>query len=178
MGEIIVIAIAVLLVVAAAVLLLAAARPGDVRVVRAATIAVPPERIYALINDLRSWAAWSPWEKLDPAMNRTFSGASAGRGAVYEWDGNGKVGAGRMEITEASPSDRIVIKLDFLRPFAGHNTAEFKLDRQGATTKVTWAMHGPQSYVCKLMGLFVSMDRMIGSHFETGLANLKTAAEA
>jgi uncharacterized protein YndB with AHSA1/START domain len=170
--------IVIVAIVVLAVLAFAATRPKEFRVERAATIQAPPERIYALISDLRGWTAWSPWEKLDPAMKRNFSGAAAGRGAVYEWAGNGKVGAGRMEITDASAPSQITIQLDFLRPFEGHNVARFTLDRAGAATNVTWAMHGPQSFVCKLMGLVMSMDRMIGGHFETGLANLKAIAEA
>ena len=176
MFEIVVVA-AVLLVLIGAVLVLAAGRSNVFRVERAAAIQAPPERIYALINDLRGWSAWSPWEKLDPTMKRTFSGAETGRGAIYAWDGNRKVGAGRMEITDAH-SSKITVKLDFLRPFEGHNVAEFTLDRAGAATNVTWAMHGPQSYVCKVMSLFMSMDRMIGRQFELGLANLKAIAEA
>jgi uncharacterized protein YndB with AHSA1/START domain len=178
MLTIIVISAVVVLAVLGAVLALAASRSNEFRVERAATIKAPPERVYALINDLRGWTAWSPWEKLDAAMKRNFSGAATGRGAVYEWEGNGKAGAGRMEITETAPAARIKIKLDFLRPFEGHNVAEFTLDHTGAATDVTWAMHGPQSFVCKVMGLFMSMDRMIGRQFETGLANLKALAEA
>ncbi|MBV8536705.1 MAG: SRPBCC family protein [Alphaproteobacteria bacterium] len=170
--------IAVVAVVVLAVLAFAATRPKEFRVERAATIQAPPERIYGLINDLRGWNAWSPWEKLDPAMTRNFSGAASGPGAVYEWAGNGKVGAGRMEITEASAPSALTIKLDFLRPFEGHNVARFTLAPVGAATKITWAMQGPQSFICKLMGLVMSMDRMIGRQFENGLANLKAIAEA
>ncbi len=172
----IVISAVVALAVIGAVLAFVASRSNEFRVERAATIKAPPERIYSLINDLRGWNAWSPWEKLDPAMKRNFSGAAAGRGAVYEWAGNGEVGAGRMEITDASPS-KITIKLDFLRPFEGHNVAQFTLDPAGAATKITWAMQGPQSFICKLMGLVMNMDRMIGGQFETGLSNLKAIAE-
>ena len=170
--------IVIVVIAVLAVLAFAATRPKEFRVERAATIKAPPERIYALINDLRGWSAWSPWEKLDPAMKRNFSGADAGRGAVYEWAGNGKVGAGRMEITETSAPAAITIKLDFLRPFEGHNVAQFRLDGTGTATNVTWAMHGSQNFICKLMGLVMSMDRMIGGQFETGLANLKAIAEA
>jgi len=173
MLKIIVIAIVVLL---SALLAYAATKPGIFRVQRATSIKAPPERIFALINDFHRWGSWSPWEKLDPAMKRTHSGAASGKGAVYEWEGNGKVGAGRMEITDTSPS-KVIIKLDFIRPFEGHNIAEFSLDAAGDSTGVTWAMHGPNRYLSKLMSVFLNMDRMIGKDFETGLANLKTNAE-
>jgi hypothetical protein len=110
-------------------------------------------------------------------MKRTHSGAASGKGAVYEWDGNKEVGAGRMEIVEASPPSAVRIKLDFVKPFAAHNFAEFTLEPKGDATTVTWAMYGPNTYVSKLMSVFVSMDGMIGGYFESGLANLKVAAE-
>ena len=173
---IVICAVVVLAVIAA--LVIAANRPNEMHIERAAAIQAPPERIFALISDLHGWSAWSPYEKLDPAMKRRFSGAAAGRGAVYEWDGNGKVGAGRMEITDESAPAKITIKLDFLRPFKGHNVAEFTIAPAGAISTVTWAMRGPQNYICRLMGLLFSMDRMIGRQFESGLANLKAVAEA
>jgi uncharacterized protein YndB with AHSA1/START domain len=174
MLKIIVIAAVVLL---AALLAYAATKPGAFRVERATSIKAPQERIFALINDFHRWGSWSPWEKLDPAMKRSHSGATSGKGAVYEWEGNGKVGAGRMEITETTPSSKVTIKLDFIKPFEGHNVAEFALDPKGDSTNVTWAMHGPNRYIGKVMSVFINMDRMIGKDFETGLANLKAIAE-
>lgn len=170
--------VAVVVVIAlAAVLLYATTRPDEFRVQRAIAIKAPPERIFALIQDLHGWAAWSPYEKKDPAMKRTFSGAQSGKGSVYEWDGNKNVGAGRMEILEASPA-KIVIKLDFLKPFEGHNTAEFTLLSQAdSTTSVTWAMYGPSPYIAKIMQTLINMDRMIGTDFEAGLQSLKSVAE-
>jgi uncharacterized protein YndB with AHSA1/START domain len=174
----IVAAIAVVLLIAvAAVLIYAATKPSDFRVQRTASIKAPPEKIFALINDLHDWSAWSPYEKRDPAMKRTFSGAERGRGAVYEWDGNNNVGKGRMEITDTSPPNKVVIKLDFIKPFEGHNVAEFTMAPQGDATNVTWAMYGPSAYITKLIGTFMNMDRMIGNDFEAGLANLKIVAE-
>jgi uncharacterized protein YndB with AHSA1/START domain len=167
----------VVVVLVAALLAFAATKPDSFRVQRAASINAPPEKIYPLISDLRRWGAWSPWEKLDPAMKRTHSGAASGRGAVYEWDGNKEVGAGRMEIVEVSPPSAVRIKLDFLKPFAAHNFAEFTLEPKGDATTVTWAMYGPNTYVSKLMSVFFSMDSMLGKYFETGLANLKAASE-
>ncbi len=172
---------AALVVVIAGILIYAATRPDNFRVQRSATIKAPPEKIYALINDLPGWRAWSPYEKKDPDMKRSFSGPPSGKGAVYEWDGNKNVGKGRMEITEATPPGKILIKLDFIKPFEGHNTAEFTMEPKGDSTVVTWAMYGPCPYVAKVMGvvmgLFIDMDDMIGNDFAAGLANLKTVAE-
>jgi uncharacterized protein YndB with AHSA1/START domain len=167
--------IAVALIVA--VLGYAALRPGIFEVRRSASIAAPAARVFPLIDDLRQWAAWSPYEKIDPAMKKSFSGAASGTGAAYAWEGNDKVGQGRMEITESTPSSRVVFKLDFIKPFEGHNVAEFTLVPQGDATQVTWAMRGPSPYIARLMGIFVDMDHMIGKDFEAGLANLKAAAE-
>ena len=167
----------VVVLVVAAVLIFAATRPDAFRVERVASIKAPPEKIFTLINDLHGWAAWSPYEKKDPAMKRTFSGAANGKGAVYEWDGNKNVGRGRMEITDASAPAKIVIKLDFFEPFEGHNTAEFSMEGKGDATNVTWAMYGPASFISKLMGVFFNMDKLIGTDFEVGLANLKSMAE-
>ncbi|MBX9799033.1 MAG: SRPBCC family protein [Burkholderiaceae bacterium] len=171
-----IIAIAVLVVIIA-ILVFATTKPDTFRVERTTTIKAPPEKIYPLINDFHSWTTWSPYEKKDPDMKRTHSGAASGQGAVYEWDGDKNVGKGRMEITESSPASRIVIKLDFLAPFEAHNTAEFTLQPQGDATQVTWSMYGPASYMSKLMSVFFNMDKMVGDDFAIGLANLKAAAE-
>ena len=169
--------LAVVVVLLVAVLLLAATKPDTFRVQRATSIKAPPEKIYALIDDYHRWASWSPWEKRDPAMKRSYSGAPAGRGAVYEWAGNSKVGKGRMEIVEASPYSRVAIKLDFLKPMEAHNIAEFTLEPRGDSTVVTWSMDGRSPYLAKVMHVFFDMDRMVGKDFEAGLANLKAAAE-
>lgn len=174
--------IALVIVVAlAALLLFAATRPGEFRVQRSVRIQAPPGRVFANLDDFRRWTAWSPWEGLDPELQRTFSGAASGVGSVYEWQGNRKVGKGRMEITRSDTPGRLIIKLDFLKPFEAHNTAEFALDpiadAQGEATQLTWSMHGPAPFVSKLMGIFVSMDKMIGKDFEAGLAKLKSVAE-
>jgi carbon monoxide dehydrogenase subunit G len=167
----------VLLLLIVAVLIYAATRPDSFRVERSAQVKAPPEKIYPLIADFHGWSAWSPWEKLDPAMKRTFSGAAQGQGAVYEWSGNSEVGTGRMEITGASAPSQVTIQLDFLKPFEGHDVSEFALAPQGDGTNVTWSMHGPSPYVSKLMGIFFNMDKMIGGDFDRGLSNLKAAAE-
>jgi carbon monoxide dehydrogenase subunit G len=161
----------------AGVLIYAATQPDTFRVQRSASIKAPPEKIAPLIADFHQWSAWSPYEKYDPAMKRDFSGAASGVGAVYAWSGNGKVGAGRMEVLDAS-AQQVRIKLDFIKPFEGHNTAEFTLAPSGDSTTVTWAMDGPRPYISKLMGVFFNMDKLIGTDFEAGLANLgKVAAQ-
>jgi hypothetical protein len=165
------------IVAALAVLLLfATTRPDSFSVERRIVIQAPPEKIQPLIADFHRWAEWSPWEKLDPAMKRTFGGASAGVGATYGWQGNKDVGSGRMEVKSAA-ADKVSIQLDFIEPFEGHNTADFLLAPKDGGTEVRWVMFGPATYVTKLMGVFVSMDSMIGKDFEKGLAQLKTAAE-
>ncbi len=170
-------AAAIVVVGVTGILIYAATRPDTFRVQRSASITAPPDKIFALINDLHAWSAWSPYEKKDPAMKRTFAGAPAGKGAVYEWDGDKNVGKGRMEIIEAVPPSKAVIKLDFIKPFEGHNTAEFTLEPKGDGTIVTWAMYGPSPLMMKVMGLFMNMDNMIGNDFAAGLANLKAVAE-
>jgi carbon monoxide dehydrogenase subunit G len=168
--------IVALIVVIAAVLVLAATRPDTFRVERSAQISAPPEKILSLVNDFHQWGAWSPYEKLDPAMKRTYAGASAGKGAVYEWEGNSKAGQGRMQIIDAAPT-RTAIQLDFIKPFAANDIAEFTALAQGDATRVTWSMQGRAPFIHKVAGLFLNMDKMIGGDFETGLANLKTLAE-
>jgi uncharacterized protein YndB with AHSA1/START domain len=144
---------------------------------RSATIKAPPEKVMAYLSDFHQWSAWSPWEKLDPNMKRTFSGAASGQGAVYEWLGNDEVGQGRMEITENAAPSKLAIKLDFIKPFKSTNQTVFTLQPQGDGTTVTWTMTGPSEFITKLMGVFVSMDKMIGKDFEKGLTQLQAAAE-
>ncbi|MEJ6781938.1 SRPBCC family protein [Aminobacter sp. Piv2-1] len=160
-----------------AVLAIAASKPNHFMLKRSADIAAAPETIFGLINDFRRWRDWSPWETLDPELKRTMSGAEAGEGAVYEWSGNKKVGQGRMEITDISAPNEIVIKLDFLKPFEAHNVAAFAIEPQGDSSRVTWSMHGPNPFMAKLMQVFMNFDKMVGKDFEKGLANLKAIAE-
>jgi carbon monoxide dehydrogenase subunit G len=167
----------VVVLLIAVVLILAALKPDTFRVTRATRIKAPAEKIFALINDFNRWGVWSPWEKMDPALQRSYSGASSGKGSVYEWKGNNKVGEGRMEIVESSSPSQVTIKLDFLKPFEAHNIAEFSLVPQGNETGVTWTMQGPAPFIAKIMHVFLNMDRMVGKDFETGLSNMKAAAE-
>jgi uncharacterized protein YndB with AHSA1/START domain len=169
--------LALLAISLAAVLAYAATIPDTFRVERAMSIKAPPEKIFALMNDFRRWAAWSPYEIKDPAMKRTYSGAASGKGAVYEWDGDKNVGKGRMEIADASPPSRIRLKLDMLKPFDAHNIVEFTLDPEAGATNVTWALNGHTPYFAKVVHMLLDMDRMIGKDFEAGLAQLKALAE-
>jgi hypothetical protein len=164
-------------VLIAGVLGFAMTKPDSFKVQRTTKIKAPPDKIFPLINDFNNWGSWSPWENVDPAMKRTHSGAASGKGAVYEWDGNSKVGSGRMEITDASAPSKVTIKLDFLKPMEGHDTAEFTLAPEGDSTNVTWAMRGPAPFISKVMQVFISMDSLLGKEFDTGLANMKSAAE-
>lgn len=158
------------------VLAFAATRPDTFRVQRSASIQAPPEKIHAQLSDFRGWEAWSPWERLDPAMKRSFSGAPRGKGAVYAWDGNREVGQGRLEITDAEPS-RVAMNLDFVKPFEARNKVEFLLAPKSGATEVTWIMNGSVPYMAKIVHLFFDMDAMVGGQFETGLANLKRLTE-
>lgn len=163
---------------AAGVLGFAATRPGSFRIERRARIEAPPERVFALLDDFRRWEGWSPWEKLDPALQRSYGGPASGVGATYGWTGNKQVGEGRMEITESTPPGRLVIKLDFLKPFEAHNTTEFLLQPADGGTTLTWSMVGESPFMMKVMSLFMSMDKMVGRDFEKGLAGIKALAEA
>jgi uncharacterized protein YndB with AHSA1/START domain len=171
------IAAIVIILAIAGVLAVAAMQPDRFSVRRAASIKAPPEKIFPLISDFSRWGAWSPYEKKDPAMKRSFSGPAAGAGAVYAWEGNQDVGQGRMEITDSAAPSRVSLKLDFVKPFEAHNQVDFTLQPTGEATTVTWAMQGPMPFISKVICLFVDMDRMVGQDFEAGLANLKSIAE-
>jgi hypothetical protein len=169
-----------LLVVAlavAGVLVAAAMRPDTFSVQRSAAIAAPPEAIYPLIADFKRWEAWSPWERKDPAMKRSYGSRTEGAGATYAWEGNREVGQGSMQITQAQAPSKVVMDLDFVAPFAAHNVVDFALAPGGQTTQVTWTMRGPVPYLAKILHLFIDMDKMVGKDFEAGLASLKQAAE-
>jgi uncharacterized protein YndB with AHSA1/START domain len=152
-------------------------KPNEFSIRRSISIHAPAERVYALIVDFRRWVTWSPWEKLDRAMTKTMAGAEVGPGAIYSWEGNKKVGAGRMEIIAAEPYSRIEIKLNFFRPFAAENRTVFTLIPAGEGTNVTWQMTGVNNLMFKIMGIVMNMDRMIGRDFEKGLAAMKAEAE-
>jgi uncharacterized protein YndB with AHSA1/START domain len=155
----------------------AATKPDVFTVQRTAAIKAPPDRIFALINDFKQWGSWSPYEKIDPAMKRTYGPVTAGKGATYGWDGDKNIGSGSMEILDAPAPQKVTIKLDFTRPFEAHNVAEFTLVPVGDVTNVTWAMRGPVPFFAKVIHVVMDMDKMVGSQFAEGLANMKAIAE-
>ncbi|HEY0721008.1 MAG TPA: SRPBCC family protein [Gammaproteobacteria bacterium] len=165
-------------VLIAALLIFAAVQPGNFRIQRSLEIKAPPERIFARLNDFHQWAAWSPWEKIDPALKRTYSGAAFGKGAIYAWRGNQDIGQGQMEIIESQPPSKLVIKIDFIKPIEAHNTVEFVLEAHDGITTVTQTMYGPSPFISRVMKLFFDTDRMIGEKYEEGLAALKSIAES
>lgn len=158
-------------------LILATTKPDSFRIERSINIKAPPEKIFPLIIDFHHMNTWSAWDKVDPAMQRSFTGAESGKGAMYAWHGNKEIGQGIMEILEATASSKVLIKIDFYKPFEAHNMVEFTLLPHGEATTVSHAMYGSSPYLSKLMSLVFSMDKMVGSKFEEGLASLKAAAE-
>ena len=162
----------------AGVLALAATGPDTFEVQRTVRIKAPPERIFPLINDLRAFNTWNPYEKKDPNLKGSYSGASGGRGATYAFQGNKDVGTGRIEIVESSPVSRVTMSLLMLEPFEASNVVEFVLAPKGDATNVTWAMHGRVPYVAKIIHLLFDMDSMVGKDFEAGLAGLKEIVES
>ncbi len=154
-----------------------ATRPSQFKVERSVTTTARAETTFAFVNDLRKWGDWSPWEKMDPSMKKTFGGAEAGVGATYAWQGNDEVGKGQMTITGSEPG-KISIKLEFFEPWAATNTTVFTFAPAGDATRVTWSMEGENNFVGKAASLFLDMDGMIGGDFEKGLAALKGLAEA
>jgi Polyketide cyclase / dehydrase and lipid transport len=159
-------------------LLYAATRPDSFRIERTILIKASADKIFPFFNNFHHWPQWSPYEGLDPRMKRSYSGANEGVGAAYDWSGDAKtVGQGRMEIVASERPYQVLMNLEFVRPFEAHNMAEFNLQPKGQATEVTWAMFGEQSFSARLMGLFFSMEKMVGPQFEQGLQNLKAVAE-
>jgi len=170
----------ILAVLVLALLAYASTRPDAFRIERSIRIAAPIVQVAEQIDDFHQWGRWSPWERIDPTMTRTFSGAAAGVGAIYEWDSKGKAGAGRMEITEmraGAERGLVAIKLEFFKPWKATNAAEFLMTPTESGTDLSWAMTGPSPFISKLMGVFMNIDRMVGKDFEAGLAALKRNAE-
>lgn len=167
----------IIAIVILAVLAMALARPREFWVVRSADFAASPEAVFGKLNDFKNWKAWSPWEAMDPAMERNYSGAPSGRGAKYAWVGNKKVGQGNMEITRSSPFTSLELNLNFLKPFKASNITEFTLVPKGPITKLIWEMRGPSPFMMKVMGIFMDFDKIVGKDFEQGLANLKAIVE-
>ena len=165
------------LVLVAAVLLLAAVKPGTFRIERSIVINASPEKIFPLINDFHNWPEWAPQDREDPAMRRTYGGAPSGAGAFSDWSGKGQTGAGRLTITESVVASKVTVQADWRQPFSTRNINDFVFESVGNATRVTWKMQGRNLFMMKLMSVFTNMDKMMGRHFEEGLANLKTEAE-
>jgi hypothetical protein len=161
----------------AAFALVVATRPATFHIERSVTVAAPPENAFAMVNDFHNWAGWSPYEKLDPNMKRTFAGAPSGTGAIYGWSGNKEVGEGRMTIEKSDRPSQVLIKLEFIKPFTATNAATFTFAAIPEGTKVTWAMDGNNSFVAKALHMFMDMDKMVGADFERGLAAIKSTVE-
>lgn len=154
-----------------------ALQPPEYEVIRRTVIEGPSETVYAQVSDFRKWQAWSPWEKLDPDMKRTFEGPESGEGAIYSWSGNDKVGEGRMTILESKPNKLVRIKLEFLKPMTATSTTDFVFSGMGNRTQLMWNMYGNKDFMTKAMCMFMSMDQMVGPDFEKGLAALKEVVE-
>jgi uncharacterized protein YndB with AHSA1/START domain len=169
--------IIVVAVLVAIILAFAATKPKMFTVQRAINIKAPAEKIFELINDFHNWSSWAPQDKEDPKMKRTYSGAVNGKGAVSDWVSSGSAGKGRMTIIKSTPPRMISVQVDFVKPFEAHNINEFTLEPNGDSTTVTWAMHGTNLYLMKLISVFKNLDSLAGRHFETGLGNLKAVAE-
>lgn len=159
------------------VLAMAAAKPDTFEVHRSASIDAPPEKVFPLLADFHRWGQWSPYEKLDPGMQRSYSEPASGKGATYAWQSDGNAGVGSMEITEATAPSRLALDLNFVKPFATRNVVEFSLQPNGSGTRVTWSMRGPRPYLAKIMHVVFDMDKMVGGDMATGLADLKAVAE-
>jgi hypothetical protein len=155
-----------------------ALQPADFRITRRLAMAAPAAAIFPHVNELAKWRAWSPWEKLDPDLKRTYEGPPAGEGAKYSWTGNPQVGEGRMTITESRPNSLVRIKLEFIKPFQATNSSEFVFEPNGNGTVVTWNMQGRNNFTAKAFHLLMNMDKLVGKDFEKGLNDLKSIAEA
>lgn len=166
----------VLAVLLAGLLLFPLTRPDTFTVQRSRQIQAPPEKLHALINDMRAFNRWNPYDKKDPAMQSSYSGPAAGPGARYAFKGNGEVGEGSLTITASTPL-QVGMRLDMSTPMEAHNDITFTLVPKAGGTEVTWAMRGNSPYIAKLMGLIFNMDAMIGRDFEAGLASLQQLAE-
>lgn len=168
-----------LLVVVVIFVVFVATRPSSFAVTREAEFKAPPEVVYAQLVDFHAWAEWSPWDKLDPSMKKTYSGAASGVGAKYDWEGDkDNVGSGGMTITGVKENESVAIDLEFKVPMEAHNRTDFTLAKTADGTKLTWAMKGENGFMGKAFSLVFDMDKMVGGDFEKGLASLKTITEA
>ncbi len=165
-------------VVIALLVILIAIQPAAFRIERSILVNAPPATVFEQVNDFRAWAAWSPWDKIDPNLQRTYSGPPSGPGTAYAWIGNSKVGQGNMTLTDSTPPERLRLRLEFLKPFKATNTAEFTFKPQVDQTLVNWAMAGRRNFAMKAFGLLMNFDKLVGGDFEKGLVALKAVAES
>ncbi|MFD0988174.1 SRPBCC family protein [Methyloligella solikamskensis] len=170
-------ALIVLAVGITAVLAYAATKPDSFRYERSTVIAAEPEAIFPYLNDFKLGQKWSPFEDLDPDMERDISEQTSGEGATYVWNGDSNVGEGKLAIVDSVPNERVTLDLDFVRPMAGHSTVDYILQPADGGTKMTWAMYGPQPYLAKLMSVFIDCEKMVTENFEQGFVNLKREVE-
>ena len=177
MPNIVLIILAVVVAAIVGLVIVIAMRPAAFQIERSNSVVAPPAAVFEYVNDLHNWEAWSPWAKIDPMMKTTYEGPAAGPGSSYAWNGNSKVGQGRMTILDSRANEVVHIKLQFLRPFAATNDVEFTFKPEASETAVTWRMTGKNNFMLKAFGLFMSMDKMVGKDFEKGLAQLKTQFE-
>jgi len=154
-----------------------ARQPDDFRITRSANMSASPSSVFEQVNDFHKWEAWSPWAKMDPACQNTFEGAASGKGAIFRWSGNRKVGQGNMTITESRSPDLILIRLEFLKPFKAVNTTEFTFKPAGEMTAVTWTMSGTNKFIGKTMSIIMNCEKMVGDQFEDGLRAMKAIVE-
>lgn len=166
-----------LLAIVAIFLVVAALQPADFTITRSAIIAAPPSAVYDQIANFQKWNDWSPWAKLDPNAKNTLSEPPAGVGASFAWSGNNEVGEGRMTITDTKLNERVLMKLEFTKPFVANNTTEFTLKPEGNGTAITWSMSGHNNFVGKAMCLIMNCDKMVGTKYEEGFANLRKIVE-
>lgn len=154
-----------------------AIQPADFTITRSATMAAPPAEVFAQVNNFKNWETWSPWEKMDPNLKRTYGGPESGEGATYAWAGDSNVGEGNMTITESKLDELVVIRLEFIKPMAATNTTEFTFKQEGEGTAVTWTMSGNNNFVGKAFSLVMDIEEMVGGQFNQGLSNLKAVVE-
>ncbi len=167
----------IIIAVITAFLIYGALQSADFSVSREANFNALPAKVFENINDFHKWSAWSPWEKMDPHLKRSFSGELSGIGSKYAWVGNKKVGEGNMEITHSEASKRMQLDLHFLKPFKADNVTEFTLTPNGRTTNMKWEMRGHRPFLFRVMGMFFNMDKIVGGDFENGLNNLREIVE-
>jgi hypothetical protein len=155
-----------------------ALQPSGFKITRSTSVSASPATVFAEVNEIKHWQNWSPWEKLDPNMKKTYEGPDAGVGASWSWSGNSKVGEGKSTIVESQAPDRVALRLDFTKPMKATNHTEFLFQPQEQGTMVTWTMTGEVGFIGKMFHLFMDVDKMVGGDFEKGLAHLKSIAEA